>query len=391
MIPITITYTPYAEGVKIIGVTGRAAEIRIPDHIDGLPVIAIAPYAFAVQTEAEVNETETPAQLSFAEGEDMPRKAPLKEVTGEALKRLYLPDTIREMGDYAFGGWYALEDIHLPEHLSVLPDHVFAGCISLKQIALPPQLSVIEGYAFYDCRSLEKLRIPETVQKIGAYACYNCRKMEEINIPRETTDLGTGLFLNCDKLTSISFGRCRHIADLVAVLNHELHLTMDFDDGNRAKLLIPDFQYEYIEDTPARQFHQVNYGTGHLFRQCIGNSDIDFRRFDELFYLTKREDGALMVLLLTMYRLEYPYRLQENRRQDYLQYLKAHFSTAFGYYTQQGSLDKIRLFAQWGLITAENIDSLLEMAGEAKKTEITGFLLEYQHAHFAKKKKSFDL
>lgn len=391
MIPITITYTPYAEGVKIIGVTGRAAEIRIPDHIDGLPVIAIAPYAFAVQTEAEVNETETPAQLSFVEGADMPRKAPLKEVTGEALKRLYLPDTIREMGAYAFGGCSALEVIHLPENLAVLPDHLFAGCISLKQIALPPQLSVIEGYAFYDCRSLEKLRIPETVQKIGAYACYNCRKMEEINIPRETTDLGTGLFLNCDKLTSISFGRCRHIADLVAVLNHELHLTMDFDDGNRAKLLIPDFQYEYIEDTPARQFHQVNYGTGHLFRQCIGNSDIDFRRFDELFYLTKREDGALMVLLLTMYRLEYPYRLQENRRQDYLQYLKEHFSTAFGYYTQQGSLDKIRLFAQWGLITAKNIDSLLEMAGEAKKTEITGFLLEYQHAHFAKKKKSFDL
>lgn len=391
MIPITITYTPCAEGVKIIGVTGRAAEIRIPDHIDGLPVIAIAPYAFAVQTEAEASETEMPAQLSFAEGEDMPRKTPLKEVTGEALKRLYLPDTIREMGAYAFGGCSALEVIHLPEHLSVLPDHLFAGCISLKQIALPPQLSVIEGYAFYDCRSLEKLRIPETVQKIGAYACYNCRKMEEINIPRETTDLGTGLFLNCDKLTAISFGRCRHIADLVAVLNHELHLTMDFDDGNRAKLLIPDFQYEYIEDTPARQFHQVNYGTGHLFRQCIGNSDIDFRRFDELFYLTKREDGALMVLLLTMYRLEYPYRLQENRRQDYLQYLKDHFSTAFGYYLNRGDLEKIRLFAQWGLITAKNIDSLLEMAGEAKKTEITGFLLEYQHAHFAKKKKSFDL
>lgn len=391
MIPITITYTPYAEGVKIIGVTGRAAEIRIPDQIGGLPVIAIAPYAFAVQAEAEASETETPAEFSFAEGEDMPRKAPLKEVTGEALKRLYLPDTIREMGAYAFGGCAALEVIHLPEHLSVLPDHLFAGCISLKQIALPPHLSVIEGYAFYDCRSLEKLRIPETVQKIGAYACYNCRKMEEINIPRETTDLGTGLFLNCDKLTSISFGRCRHIADLVAVLNHELHLTMDFDDGNRAKLLIPDFQYEYIEDTPARQFHQVNYGTGHLFRQCIGNSDIDFRRFDELFYLTKREDGALMVLLLTMYRLEYPYRLQENRRQDYLQYLKDHFSTAFGYYLNRGDLEKIRLFAQWGLITAENIDSLLEMAGEAKKTEITGFLLEYQHAHFAKKKKSFDL
>ena len=83
--------------------------------------------------------------------------------------------------------------------------------------------------------------------------------------------------------------------------------------------------------------------------------------------------------------------MHEIRRQDYLQYLKEHFSTAFGYYLNRGDLEKIRLFAQWGLITAENIDSLLEMAGEAKKTEITGFLLEYQHAHFAKKKKSFDL
>lgn len=55
---------------------------------------------------------------------------------------------------------------------------------------------------------------------------------------------------------------------------------------------LPDFQYEYIEDTPARLFHQVNYGTGHIFRQCIGNSEIDFRRYDEIFYLTKREDAA---------------------------------------------------------------------------------------------------
>ena len=61
------------------------------------------------------------------------------------------------------------------------------------------------------------------------------------------------------------------------------------------------------------------------------------------------------------------------RDRDYLQYLKEHFSTAFGYYTQQGSLDKIRLFAQWGLITAENIDSLLEMAGEAKKQKSRAF------------------
>jgi len=279
----------------------------------------------------------------------------------------------------------------LPEHLDTLSDHIFSGCTSLENITLPETLKIIAGYAFYDCRNLKKLVLPETVTQIGKYACYNCRTLETINIPKATENLGTGLFLNCDKLKYISFGRCRHIADLIAVLNHELHLTIEFDDNQKAKLLIPDFQYEYIEDTPARQFHQVNYGTGHLFRQCIGNSDIDFRRFDELFYLTKREDGAFMVLFLSVYRLEYPYRLQENRRQAYLQYLQEHFSWAFGYYTQKNDLHTIRLFAQWGLVTAENIENLLQISAKYKRTEITSYVLDYQQKYLKPKQKSFDL
>lgn len=68
MIPITITYTPYAEGVKIIGVTGRAAEIRIPDHIDGLPVIAIAPYALQCRRrQRQVKQKRLPSFLLWKE------------------------------------------------------------------------------------------------------------------------------------------------------------------------------------------------------------------------------------------------------------------------------------------------------------------------------------
>ncbi|HIY03465.1 MAG TPA: leucine-rich repeat domain-containing protein [Candidatus Anaerotignum merdipullorum] len=391
MIPIVIQYTPYAEGIKIIGVDGRAARLRLPDTIDGLPVVAVGPYAFAVTAEAPVSQNRTQAAYTFLQIEDRTRKEAVEASTGEAVQQVELPDTVREIDAYAFAGCTALTAVRLPVGIKKLADHLFAGCVLLETLHLPPDLEEIGEYAFYDCRSIKRLRLPETVKSIGKYACYNCRSMEEINIPRGAVQLGTGLFLNCDRLQYLIFGRCRHIADLVAVLNHELHLTIDFEDGQRAKLLIPDFQYEYIEDTPARQFHQVNYGTGHLFRQCIGNSDIDFRRYDELFYLTKREDGTLLVLLLTMYRLEYPYRLQENRRQAYLEYLQEHFLTAFAYYTAKNDLETIRLFAQWGLITAENIQQLLEMTGAQRKTECTGFLLEYQHVHIGTKRKSFEL
>lgn len=149
---------------------------------------------------------------------------------------------------------------------------------------------------FIGCERLKELRLPESVESIGRYAFYNCRRMEKINIPLAARELNTGLFLNCDSLKHLSFGRCRHISDLISGLNHELQLSIDFPieggETKHAELVLPDFQYEYIEDTPARLFHQVNYGTGHIFRQCIGNSEIDFRRYDEIFYLTKREDAA---------------------------------------------------------------------------------------------------
>ena len=240
---------------------------------------------------------------------------PAETAEGQALRRVFLPDTIAEIGAFAFSGCAALERVHLPERLTAVSKRMFDGCGALQEISLPRAVRSIGDYAFYGCERLKELRLPESVESIGRYAFYNCRRMEKINIPLAARELNTGLFLNCDSLKHLSFGRCRHISDLISGLNHELQLSIDFPieggETKHAELVLPDFQYEYIEDTPARLFHQVNYGTGHIFRQCIGNSEIDFRRYDEIFYLTKREDAAETVLLLAMSRLRYPYRLQE--------------------------------------------------------------------------------
>jgi len=390
---VQIAYRKMEQGICITKMHGRCAEVRIPAEIEGLPVVAVGERAFAVKEEAPVAEPadEWEAEIAFV------TEVPEKTDGGQALRRVFLPDSVETIGAYAFHGCSALERVSLPKKLQEISLRMFDGCASLAQITLPAGLTAIGDYAFYGCGSLERLHLPETVKRIGKYAFYNCRKMEEINIPLATTDLNMGMFLNCDALKYMAFGRCRHISDLIAGLNHELHLTIDFPQENgeveRCKLLIPDFQYEYIEDTPARQFHQVNYGTGHIFRQCIGNSEIDFRRYDEIFYLTRREDEAETVLILAMNRLQYPYRMQEKYRENYLNYIRDHFLWAAEYYINRNDNEKIKLFADWGLFTQENLPMVMDIAQRKGRTAILSFLMDYQHKHFApaRKKKTFSL
>ena len=392
-ISIQIEYKITEKGAVIVKVHGRAAELRIPDTIEGHPVVAVAERAFAVKQEAEEAKAgeERPAELVF-----VTEAASVQEI-GEAVKRIYLPDTITMIGESAFHGCTALERLSLPAGLTEISERLLDSCEALEQLRLPEGIRTIGGYAFYNCRRLKALHLPESVESIGRYAFYNCRRLERINIPLKAVRLSMGLFLNCDALKYLDFGRCRHIADLISVLNHELHLTIGFPQENGetkvSRLLIPDFQYEYIEDTPARQFHQVNYGTGHIFRQCIGNSEIDFRRYDEIFYLTRREDAAVTVLLLALYRLEYPYRLEEKRRENYLEYIREHLLWAAEHLLDEKKEDYIRLFADWGLLTAEVMPELITLAQAKGKTGVLSFLMDYQHKQFApvKEKKTFAL
>ncbi len=392
-LPIKIQYTKIEGGILLQRVHGRCAVLRIPETIAGLPVLAVAEGAFATEAEAPLAEAEEEKEAELFFVTEAPNELP----AGQALRWVALPDTVTRIGRRAFAGCSALEWVQLPAGLTAIAERMFSGCGALKRVTLPETVTEIGEYAFYGCERLEALRLPECVERIGRYAFYNCRRMERINIPLAARELNTGLFLNCDSLRHLSFGRCRHISDLIAGLNQELQLSIDFPGagGGRehAELVLPDFQYEYIEDTPARQFHQVNYGTGHIFRQCIGNSEIDFRRYDEIFYLTRREDTAEVVLLLAVSRLRYPYRLQERHRAVYLDYLREHILWAAAYFMEQKEGDVLRLFADWGLLTAETMPELIALAQKKGQAAALSFLMDYQHKHFAttRKKKTFEL
>lgn len=99
------------------------------------------------------------------------------------------------------------------------------------------------------------------------------------------------------------------------------------------------------------------------------------------------------VLLLAMSRLRYPYRLQEKHREVYLDYLREHLLWAAAYFMEQKEGETLRLFADWGLLTAETTPELIALAQKKGQTAVLSFLMDYQHRHFAttRKKKTFEL
>lgn len=397
----TIFYQKIENSIMICGICPRIGVVEIPDTIEGIPVTAIAEGAFSIPEEREVAKTQPQDSYAIKYREvaslDEAKALRIAELEGinqaeSAIVHVHLPDSIKWIGENAFFGCNQLTYLRLSDELEELPDYMLVGCERLERIALPERLKRIGNYAFRECRSLLELSLPETVVEIGRYAFYNCRELRKVNLPAGATNLGTGMFLNCEALYELEFGACQFVSDIISGLTHELLLTIDFPDG-RAKLLVPDFQYEYIEDTPARMFHTINYGTGHLFRQCIGNTEIDFRRYDEMFYRAKREDEAELVLLFCVCRLTYPYRILEERRNIYLTYIREHILWATGYYIRKNDLEMLREFANWGLFTKENLPQILELAQKNKRTGIVSFLMDYEHRHFPQesRKKKFDL
>lgn len=132
-ISVQIEYRKTEAGVVITQLYGRAAEIHIPESIDDIPVIAIGEKAFAVVEEFPVAEPaeEMAAALTFTEAVTEPTAA------GQALRRVFLPDTVKTIGAYAFSGCSALEQIHLPAGLQEISPRMFQGCAALQQVHLP--------------------------------------------------------------------------------------------------------------------------------------------------------------------------------------------------------------------------------------------------------------
>ena len=126
-----------------------------------------------------------------------------KFIGRRSLTSLVIPDSVTNIGDYAFSGCSSLSSVVIPDRVTSIGDCAFENCSSLTDIVIPDGVTSIGDCAFEGCRSLTDIVIPDGVTSIGDCAFEGCRSLTDIVIPDGVTSIGDCAFENCFSLTGI--------------------------------------------------------------------------------------------------------------------------------------------------------------------------------------------
>ena len=117
-----------------------------------------------------------------------------------------LPNSITQMGNYAFRNNTNLSAITLSNNLTNIGGVAFSGCKSLSSITIPDSVTVIGSGAFSGCESLSSLTIGSGVTSIEQSAFSGCKALPAITIPDSVTKILGSAFYNNINIESITFG-----------------------------------------------------------------------------------------------------------------------------------------------------------------------------------------
>ena len=126
-----------------------------------------------------------------------------KAFSEKPFKTVYIPDSIRIIGNEAFKNCTNLKKIHLPESLTSIGQSAFQRCINLQEIQLPDSLTSIGQSAFQDCSSLREIYLPGSLAFLGARAFNRCSHLQYAYLPESLTSIGNWAFMRCTGLRKI--------------------------------------------------------------------------------------------------------------------------------------------------------------------------------------------
>lgn len=182
-------YTETAVNVEIpsflmanTGNESGVSDAQLPEYVREIPVTQIGEYAFR---------------------------------SCETLVSVIIPETIEEIASNAFSFCPSLEHIQVREEnpyfvsdkylmdkemTKVIKCPPATGYFIESTLDLPETVTEIGDYAFEACTWLHKVNIPDGITRIGNYAFYQCSEMFELTIPEGVTEIGTGAFAGTAKL-----------------------------------------------------------------------------------------------------------------------------------------------------------------------------------------------
>lgn len=111
----------------------------------------------------------------------------ITDYTGDAAE-LVIPDVIEgaqvtSIGNYTFVGCNGLQSIHLPDGLQKIGFQAFSYCASLQSLDLPEGVTTIDSMAFAFSYNLESITIPQSVIRIAKSTFERCGSNLTLTVP----------------------------------------------------------------------------------------------------------------------------------------------------------------------------------------------------------------
>ena len=117
-----------------------------------------------------------------------------KAFMGTKLENIVLPDTVENIGEYAFASEVANNEV------------TTYGASLVKTVALSENLKVLDNGAFFRCSSLTEVSMSAGVEKIGIAAFEGCSKLNAFTVAgtaANDTKIYSSAFKNCTSLKNV--------------------------------------------------------------------------------------------------------------------------------------------------------------------------------------------
>lgn len=191
--------------------TEGLSDIIIPEYYNGIPVTAIAPYAF--RNYSSVTKITVPACIEEIGEGAFSGCSNLESLTLPFMGRTYddkegaFLGILFGAGSYTENGEYvpaALKSVRITGKITSVPAMAFSGCGSLTEIVLPDSVEIIGDNAFYLCTALTEFVLPKNTVSIGSHAFYSCSALKSLTLSESVKIIDLKAFCGCG-LDSVIF------------------------------------------------------------------------------------------------------------------------------------------------------------------------------------------
>ena len=153
-------------------------------------------------------------------------------INGSEVKDLVIPNSVTNIGKYAFSGCPGLTSIVIPNSVTTMSDYAFSSCSGLTSVIIGSGVTTICKGAFADCSDLTSVAIGNNVTTIDDFAFRNCTDLTDIAIPESVERISNNAFDGCTSL-SVIIDNIRYIDTYLLAVVDKTQSTYNIKEGTK--------------------------------------------------------------------------------------------------------------------------------------------------------------